>query len=79
MGVRVEEFYMGEEREARQGWLKLRVGGFGMRRLVQLCPTLRGLGCVVEWREGGTATMRKAFEWPTTSTRASSTLPLKGL
>ena len=23
------EFYMGEEREARQGWFKSRVGGFG--------------------------------------------------
>ena len=32
MGVRVEEFYMGEEREARQGWLKLRVGDFGTQR-----------------------------------------------
>jgi len=26
---------------------------------------MQGLSCVVEWREGGTATMRKAFEWPT--------------
>ena len=26
MGVKVEEFYMGEEREARQGWFKPRVG-----------------------------------------------------
>ena len=26
VGVRVEEFYMGEEREARQGWFKPRVG-----------------------------------------------------
>ena len=28
-------------------------------------PLCEGWGCVVEWREGGTATMRKAFEWPT--------------
>jgi len=76
--VRVEECYMGEERETRQGWFELHVGGFGTRRLMQLCPTLRGLDCVVEWREGGTATMRKAFEWPTTSMRASPTLFLTG-
>jgi len=50
----------------------------GCEGLVQLCPTLRGLGCVVEWREGGTATMKKAFEWPTTSMRASPTLLLTG-
>ena len=38
MGVRVEEFYMGEEREARQGWLKLRVGGFGTQRTRAAVP-----------------------------------------
>jgi len=76
--VRVEECYMGEERETRQGWFELHVGGFGTRRLMQLCPALRGLGYVVEWREGGTATMRKALEWPTTSMRASPTLFLTG-
>jgi len=38
MGVRVEEFYMGEEREARQGWLKLRVGGFGTQRTRAAMP-----------------------------------------
>jgi len=38
MGVRVEEFYMGEEREARQGWLKLRVGGFGTQRTGAAVP-----------------------------------------
>jgi len=32
MGVRVEEFYMGEERETRQGWFELHVGGFGTRK-----------------------------------------------
>jgi len=37
-----------------------------------------GWGRVVEWREGGTATMRKALEWPTTSTRALPTLFLTG-
>jgi len=36
VGVRVEEFYMGEEREARQGWFKPRVG------LMQLCPLCEG-------------------------------------
>jgi len=30
--VRVEECYMGEERETRQGWFELHVGGFGMRK-----------------------------------------------
>ena len=29
-GASVEEFYMGEEREAPQGWFKLRVGSFGV-------------------------------------------------
>ena len=43
VGVRVEEFYMGEEREARQGWFKSRVGGFGTRRTRAAVPTMRGL------------------------------------
>ena len=41
-------------------------------------PLCEGWGCVVEWREGGTATMRKALEWPTTSMRTSPTLFLTG-
>ena len=41
-------------------------------------PLCEGWGCVVEWREGGTATMRKALEWPTTSMRALPTLFLTG-
>jgi len=45
MGVKVEEFYMGEEREARQGWFKLRVGGFGTQRTRAL-PTLFLTGTV---------------------------------
>ena len=49
----------------------------GREGLVQLCPTLRGLGYVVEC-EGGTVTMRKAFEWPTTSMRASPKVFLTG-
>jgi len=32
VGVRVEEYYMGKERETRQGWFKLCVGGFGTRK-----------------------------------------------
>jgi len=40
VGVRVEEFYMGEEREARQGWFKPRVGGFGTRRTRAAVPTM---------------------------------------
>ena len=50
----------------------------GRERLVQLFPTLRGLGYVVEWREGGMATMRKTLEWPTTSMTASPKLFLTG-
>jgi len=38
VGVRVEEFYMGEEREARQGWFKSRVGGFGARKTRAAVP-----------------------------------------
>ena len=38
LGVRVEEFDMGEEREARQGWFKPRVGGFGTRRTRAAVP-----------------------------------------
>ena len=40
VGVREEEFYMGEEREARQGWFKPRVGGFGTRRTRAAVPTM---------------------------------------
>jgi len=36
--VRVEEFYMREEREARQGWFKPRVGGSGTRRTRAAVP-----------------------------------------
>jgi len=38
LGVRVEEFDMGEEREARQGWFELHVGGSGMRRTRAAVP-----------------------------------------
>ena len=46
IGVRVEEFYMDEEREGCM------LEALGCEGLVQLCPTLRGLGYVVGWREG---------------------------
>jgi len=36
--VRVEECYMGEERETRQGWFESEA--LGREGLVQLCPTL---------------------------------------
>jgi len=29
--ARVEELYMGKERQTRQGWFELHVGGFGTR------------------------------------------------
>jgi len=36
--VRVEECYMGKERETRQGWFKLHVGGFGTQRTRAAVP-----------------------------------------
>jgi len=38
VGVRLEECYMGEEREPRQGCFELRVGGFGTRRTRAAVP-----------------------------------------
>jgi len=47
IGVRVEECYMGEERETRQGWFELHVGGFGTRRTRAAVPhsARAGLRC----------------------------------
>ena len=70
----LEEFYMGEEREARQGLFELHVGGFWMRRTRAAVPhsARARLRCWVEGR--GTATMM--LKWATMS---SSTLFLTGI
>ena len=47
VGVRVEEYYMGKERETRQGWFELHVRGFGMRMTRAAVPhsARAGLRC----------------------------------